>query len=128
MFGDETHVFHLIPSGILRGRTSILGNGVVIDLPELLNEIDQVREQGIKLEGLLHVSTRSHLVMPWHRALDQLREKGRGSKKIGTTGRGIGPAYEDKVSRNGIRMGDLRHPEHFKTRMEEIIPEKKHIA
>ena len=111
MFGDETHILHLIPSGILRDTMSILGNGVVIDLPELLKEIEELRENGVEVQGKLHVSARSHLVMPWHRLIDQLREKDKGEKKIGTTGRGIGPAYEDKVGRRGIRMGDLRHPE-----------------
>ena len=110
MFGDETHILHLIPSGILRDTMSILGNGVVIDLPELLKEIEELRENGVEVQGKLHVSARSHLVMPWHRLIDQLREKDKGEKKIGTTGRGIGPAYEDKVGRRGIRMGDLRHP------------------
>ena len=103
MFGDETHILHLIPSGILRDTMSILGNGVVIDLPELLKEIEELRENGVEVQGKLHVSARSHLVMPWHRLIDQLREKDKGEKKIGTTGRGIGPAYEDKVGRRGVR-------------------------
>jgi adenylosuccinate synthase len=103
---------------------SILGNGVVIDLPELLKEIEELRENGVEVKGTLHVSARSHLVMPWHRLIDQLREAGKGEKKIGTTGRGIGPAYEDKVGRRGIRMGDLRHPKQFLDRLEEIIAEK----
>ncbi len=124
MFGDQTHILHLIPSGILRDTMSILGNGVVIDLPELLKEIEELRENGVEVKGTLHVSARSHLVMPWHRLIDQLREAGKGEKKIGTTGRGIGPAYEDKVGRRGIRMGDLRHPEQFLARLEEIIAEK----
>ena len=124
MFGDETHILHLIPSGILRDTMSILGNGVVIDLPELLKEIEELRENGVEVQGKLHVSARSHLVMPWHRLIDQLREKDKGEKKIGTTGRGIGPAYEDKVGRRGIRMGDLRHPETLLTRLQEIIAEK----
>ena len=124
MFGDETHILHLIPSGILRDTMSILGNGVVIDLPELLKEIEELRENGVEVQGKLHVSARSHLVMPWHRLIDQLREKDKGEKKIGTTGRGIGPAYEDKVGRRGIRMGDLRHPETLLARLQEIIAEK----
>ena len=73
MFGDETHILHLIPSGILRDTMSILGNGVVIDLPELLKEIEELRENGVEVQGKLHVSARSHLVMPWHRLIDQLR-------------------------------------------------------
>ena len=124
MFGEETHILHLIPSGILRDTMSILGNGVVIDLPELLKEIEELRENGVEVQGKLHVSARSHLVMPWHRLIDQLREKDKGEKKIGTTGRGIGPAYEDKVGRRGIRMGDLRHPETLLARLQEIIAEK----
>ena len=81
MFGDETHILHLIPSGILRDTMSILGNGVVIDLPELLKEIEELRENGVEVQGKLHVSARSHLVMPWHRLIDQLREKDKGEKK-----------------------------------------------
>ena len=124
MFGDQTHILHLIPSGILRNTMSILGNGVVIDLPELLKEIEELKNNGLEVKGTLLVSARSHLVMPWHRLFDQLREANKGEKKIGTTGRGIGPTYEDKVGRRGIRMGDLRHPYHFRTRLEEIITEK----
>ncbi len=124
MFGDQTYILHLIPSGILRGTTSILGNGVVADLPELLKEIDHLRDLGVKVEGNLHVSARCHVVMPWHKAFDRLREEGKAGKKIGTTGRGIGPAYEDKVSRRGIRMGDLGNPERLRERLEDIIPEK----
>ena len=78
--GDNKFVLHMIPSGILRDTMSILGNGVVIDLPELLKEIEELRENGIEVQGKLHVSARSHLVMPWHRLSDQLREKDKGEK------------------------------------------------
>ena len=80
MFGDQTHILHLIHSGILRDTMSILGNGVVIDLPELLKEIEELRENGVEVKGTLHVSARSHLVMPWHRLIDQLSGAGKGEQ------------------------------------------------
>jgi adenylosuccinate synthase len=127
MFGDQTFVLHLIPSGILRETLSVLGNGVVIDLPGLIQEIEELRRLDINVDTPLKISDRAHLVMPWHRTFDQLREARKGKAKIGTTGRGIGPTYEDKVGRSGIRVGDLRDPQFFRGRLEEIIPEKNHL-
>ena len=92
MFGNKTFVTHLVPSGILRKTTSILGNGVVIDLAELIKEIEELEQMGIEVENRLHISDRAQLVMPWHKTFDRLREEQKGEKKIGTTGRGIGPA------------------------------------
>jgi adenylosuccinate synthase len=116
-----------VPSGILRKTTSILGNGVVIDLAELIKEIEELEQMGIEVENRLHISDRAQLVMPWHKTFDRLREEQKGEKKIGTTGRGIGPAYEDKIGRSGIRVGDLLEPEYFKTRLEEIVDEKNQL-
>ncbi|MDX1671762.1 MAG: adenylosuccinate synthase [Balneolaceae bacterium] len=110
-FDDKKVVLHLVPSGIFNGNARcVIGNGVVIELQALLDEIEAIREMGIDLEGRLLVSSAAHVILPYHRVLDQIKEKHRGEDAIGTTGRGIGPAYVSKVSRVGIRMGDLFHP------------------
>lgn len=110
--GEDRYVLHLLPSGILReGCSCAIGNGVVIDPAALKKEIDEVEEKGIKTLGRLFVSDRAHVIMPYHRLIDEYRE-GRASQKdkIGTTKRGIGPTYADKASRVGLRMGDLVEP------------------
>jgi len=127
MFGEKTFILHLLPSGILRKTTSILGNGVVIDLAEMIKEIDELAQMDIAVEDHLHISDRAQLVMPWHKTFDRLCEEQKGKNKIGTTGRGIGPAYEDKVRRSGMRVGDLLEPELFKARLEEIVEEKNKL-
>ena len=127
MFGEKTFILHLLPSGILRKTTSILGNGVVIDLAEMIKEIDELAQMDIAVEDHLHISDRAQLVMPWHKTFDRLSEDQKGKNKIGTTGRGIGPAYEDKVRRSGMRVGDLLEPELFKARLEEIVEEKNKL-
>ena len=127
MFGEQTFILHLLPSGILRKTTSILGNGVVIDLAEMIKEIDELAQMDISVEDHLHISDRAQLVMPWHKTFDRLGEEQKGKNKIGTTGRGIGPAYEDKVRRSGMRVGDLLEPELFKARLEEIVEEKNKL-
>ncbi len=105
---DGTFVLHQIPSGILHdGTRCVIGNGVVLDAETLFHEIDALTARGIVMDGRLIISDRAHLVLPYHKLLDA--ESAR-SKKIGTTARGIGPAYEDKVGRRGVRVGDLRHP------------------
>jgi adenylosuccinate synthase len=102
-------VLHLIPSGILHpGVTCIIGNGVVIDPQALFAELDELTGFGVDVDGRLLVSDKAHLILPYHRELDVLSEARRGEQKIGTTSRGIGPAYEDKIGRRGIRVGDLR--------------------
>ena len=107
--GDEEFVLHQIPSGILHPRRRcLLGNGVVLDPFQLFEELDALIERGIDAEGRVGVSYRAHLLLPYHKILDRAAEVGRGSDRIGTTGRGIGPAYEDKVARQGIRVADLR--------------------
>ncbi|MFI5279427.1 MAG: adenylosuccinate synthase [Gemmatimonadales bacterium] len=106
---DGTFVLHQIPSGILHdGTRCVIGNGVVLDVETLFHEIDALTARGIAMDGRLLISDRAHLVLPYHKLLDAESER---SKKIGTTARGIGPAYEDKVGRRGVRVGDLRHPE-----------------
>ena len=104
-------VLRLIPSGILHaGMTCVIGNGVVVDPQALLAEVDELTTLGIDVESRLIVSDKAHLILPYHRDLDLLAEARRGERKIGTTSRGIGPAYEDKIARRGIRVGDLADP------------------
>jgi len=107
--GAERYVLHLVPSGILYpGKTCVIGNGLVIDPAALVKEIKELNERGINTTGRLHISDRAHAVIPYHKALDAAREnKLTAAAKIGTTQRGIGPAYADKVNRTGVRMGDL---------------------
>ena len=110
---DEKYVLHLIPSGILHpGKQCVIGNGVVMDPLDLLKELDMLKEKNIDTEGRIFISDRTHMVMQWHRALDAADEALRSEeKKIGTTGRGIGPAYGAKMSRRGFRVGDMLSPE-----------------
>jgi adenylosuccinate synthase len=104
-------VLRLIPSGILHpGVTCVIGNGLVVDLQALFAELDELARNGIGTEGRLVVSDKAHLILPYHRDLDLLAEARRGERKIGTTSRGIGPAYEDKIARRGVRVGDLADP------------------
>ncbi|MDA8434006.1 MAG: adenylosuccinate synthase [Nitrospiraceae bacterium] len=114
VLNNEKYVLHLIPSGILHKKTvCIIGNGVVVEPAALLEEIQGLRKRGIKVEKNLLISRNAHLIMPYHIALDQAGEKMRGKKCIGTTGRGIGPTYVDKMARTGIRVGDLLNPDMF---------------
>ncbi|HLU39421.1 MAG TPA: adenylosuccinate synthase [Planctomycetota bacterium] len=107
----QKFVLHLIPSGILhQGVTCVIGNGVVIDPQALFREVDELAALGIDVNGRLFVSDRAHLILPYHRELDVLSEARRGERRIGTTSRGIGPAYEDKIARRGIRVCDLANP------------------
>jgi adenylosuccinate synthase len=104
-------VLRLIPSGILHpGVICVIGNGVVVDPQALFAEVDELAKHGINVDGRLFVSDKAHLILPYHRDLDLLSEARRGERKIGTTSRGIGPAYEDKIARRGIRVGDLADP------------------
>jgi adenylosuccinate synthase len=115
-------VLHLIPSGILReGVQCLIGNGVVLSLPALFSEMGELEQMGVQVRERLLISPGCPLILPYHVALDLMREKVRGNQKIGTTGRGIGPAYEDKVSRRGLRVADLFHPEQFRMSLEEIM-------
>ncbi|CAM3875598.1 MULTISPECIES: adenylosuccinate synthase [Rahnella] len=119
--GEKT-VLHLIPSGILRENvTSIIGNGVVLAPDALMKEMGELEARGIPVRERLLLSEACPLILPYHVALDMAREKARGDKAIGTTGRGIGPAYEDKVARRGLRVGDLFNKETFAIKLKEII-------
>ena len=123
--GPEVFKLHQLPSGILRGKDCVIGNGVVLD-PELLaEETDELAERGISIGANLHISDRAHLVLPYHKIEDALREKGEG--KLGTTGRGIGPCYADKSSRTGIRVCDLLDAEVFSKRLDAAVAAKKRL-
>ena len=119
--GEKT-VLHLIPSGVLReGVQCMIGNGVVLCPEALIKEIDILEKSGVPVKNRLTISEACALILPVHIAIDQAREKARGSKAIGTTGRGIGPAYEDKVARRGLRAGDLRNTEEFAKRLKDLV-------
>ena len=119
-----TYIFHLIPSGILyRGMTCVIGNGVVVDPGSLLEEMDRLQAKGITFGKNFAISQRAHLILPYHKAIDRASEQSKGSRKIGTTGRGIGPSYADKMARIGILMGDLLNPTLFKRKLEENLVE-----
>ncbi len=123
---DEQTICHLVPSGILhKGKKNLIGNGVVVDPAVLLEEIDQLKKKGIAVGPKnLSLSEKAHLIMPYHKAIDLAREEAKGKDKIGTTGRGIGPCYEDKVGRIGIRTIDLLDLESLKEKIESNLKEK----
>ena len=126
--GEEKFVLHLIPSGILRaGKKCVIANGVVIDPVALVVEIEGLEKRGIKLAGRLLISETAHLVLPYHRALDEARELRKGRNKIGTTKRGIGPAYGDKAARTGLRLIDLAQPKVFSAKLKARIAENNAI-
>jgi adenylosuccinate synthase len=122
VIGGEKTVLHLIPSGVLReGVLCLIGNGVVLSPEALLKEMDALESRGVPVRERLRISPACALILPYHSALDLAREQARGDRKIGTTGRGIGPAYEDKVARRGLRLGDLRDPARFEARLREVM-------
>jgi len=123
---DEKYVFHLIPSGILHdGKISVIGNGVVIDPAVLIEEINSLKGRGfLRDDSSLTISRDAHVIMPYHKEIDKAREEASGVKKLGTTQRGIGPAYEDKASRKGIRIEDLIDNKIFKEKLKENLTEK----
>lgn len=124
--GEKT-VLHVIPSGILRDNVQcLIGNGVVLSPSALLKEIAELEARGVPVRDRLKISAACPLILPYHVALDQARELRRGDNKIGTTGRGIGPAYEDKVARRGLRLGDLRHPKRFEETLREVLDYHNH--
>jgi len=123
--GKEKYVLHLIPGGILHaGKINLIGRGVVVDLAALLEEMDGLEARGVPVSERLRIDGRAHVILPYHRQLDGLAEVWRGEGRIGTTGRGIGPAYSDKVARTGIRVADLLDPEYFRRRLHAAIAEK----
>lgn len=123
--GGEQTISHLVPSGILQGKVCAIGNGLVVDPAVLLAEMDYLTERGVDCgPEKLVVSERAQVIMPYHQQIDLGREKMKGKDKIGTTGRGIGPSYEDKATRCGIRMADLIDPEIFREKLSAVLPEK----
>jgi adenylosuccinate synthase len=127
--GNEKTVLHLIPSGILHeGKRCIIGNGVVLDPKVFLHEIEGLKKKGyLQDDSQLVVDGNVHIIMPYHKAIDIAREKQSGERKIGTTGRGIGPTYEDKIGRRGIRLIDLVKPQTFARKLKEFLPEKNFL-
>ena len=122
VINDKKFVLHLIPSGILRDNVkSIIGNGVVVSIDALITEIDELTVNKISLHDKLFISQNCHLILPTHIALDKAREISLGKKSIGTTGRGIGPCYEDKVSRKGIRFSDLQNVDIFQKKLTQLM-------
>jgi adenylosuccinate synthase len=129
LIDGKQHILHLIPSGILRpGTLCVMGNGMVIDPGALEEEMAALQAQDVEIGPDLVISDRAHLVLPHHRALDALAEEQRGKRSIGTTRRGIGPAYEDKAGRRGLRMGDLLHPARLPSKLEEARRHYEWIA
>jgi len=126
--GDKEYIFHLIPSAILhQKKICVIGNGVVIDPQALLEEINNLKKRGLSISrAQLKISANAHVVMPYHRVMDQLRE-GKRVQKIGTTGRGIGPCYSDKVGRMGVRVIDLLNPKVLKAKLADNLNEKNEI-
>lgn len=122
VIGGEKTVLHLIPSGILRqGVRCLIGNGVVLSLPALMKEVEMLEAKGVAVRERLMISAACPLVLAHHVRLDQARERAKGQRAIGTTGRGIGPAYEDKIARHAIRLGDLFHQERLSTKVAESL-------
>ncbi len=120
--GNETYKLSLLPSGLVRGKLGIIGNGVVIDPAALFAEIERVSAQGLLVTPrTLRIADNAPLILPLHAALDRAREAARGDRKIGTTGRGIGPAYEDKVARRAIRVADLAEPDTISAKLDELL-------
>ena len=126
--GTEKYVLHLVPSGILYpGKVNVIGNGVVVDPLALWEEVEHLRGRGIAIDSNLFVSETAHLVFPYHRLLDEVREEQKGKRKIGTTKRGIGPAYADKVARTGLRVVDLLASDRFREKLRRKIRENNEI-
>tara|TARA_Y100000034_G_scaffold44576_1_gene54742 strand:- start:33269 stop:34540 length:1272 start_codon:yes stop_codon:yes gene_type:complete len=124
--GDKTFKLHLIPSGAIRNKLCVIGNGVVLDPIKLVEEIESLKSQGITNINMA-ISEKTHIILSYHKKFDKLREKSKGDKKIGTTKRGIGPAYEDKVARIGIRAQDLLDEEVFKQKLQNVLKQKNLI-
>ncbi len=126
--GDDTFILHLIPSGILHSeKQCIIGNGVVVSPEALVEEMEGLAGRGFDTADRLFVSERAHVIMPYHVAIDTAREEKSGARAIGTTGRGIGPAYEDKAARTGIRVGDLLKPDVLREKLRSILEYKNFV-
>ena len=126
IFDNKKFILQLIPCGILRpGLQAVIGSGVVVDPAALIGELDTLAESGIDVNGRLHISNRAHLILPLHRQLEKAAEAARGAARIGTTSRGIGPAYEDKMARHGVRICDLLDEARFREKLGRIACEKE---
>ncbi|MBV8902554.1 MAG: adenylosuccinate synthase, partial [Acidobacteriia bacterium] len=127
--GEKKFVLKLIPSGILRpGKQAVIGNGLVIDPAALLSEIESLAAAGIEVRGSLFISTRAHVLLPVHRVMEKISEVRPGGTSLGTTSRGIGPCYEDKMARRGIRVADLLDRETFRAKYDALMEEKIAVA
>ncbi|MFH1594377.1 MAG: adenylosuccinate synthase [Candidatus Omnitrophota bacterium] len=128
VIGEDKFILHLIPSGILHpSKICVIGNGVVIDPKALIDEIEKLGSEGIYVKGRLFISENAHIIFPYHKVLDELKELKKGKAKIGTTKRGIGPCYADKVSRSGIRIVDLMNDSTFREKLKENVDEKNKV-
>jgi adenylosuccinate synthase len=129
IFNGHRYVLQLIPSGILReGRKAVIGPGTVVDPIALVAELENLKKSNIDVRGRLFLSNRAHVIFPYHREMDKAAETARGAAKIGTTSRGIGPAYEDKMARRGIRVCDLMDSDRFREKLERVVAEKNAIS
>ena len=129
IFDGHRYVLQLIPSGILRaGKKAVIGPGTVVDPVALVSELDNLKKSGVDVRGRLFLSNRAHLIFPYHMEMDKAAEAARGAAKIGTTSRGIGPAYEDKMARRGIRVCGLLDENRFRERLERVLTEKNAIS
>src|SRR5436305_1252223 len=127
--GEKKYVLKLIPSGILRpGKKAVIGNGLVLDPAALLTEIEALESAGVSVAGNLFISNRAHVLFPAHRMMEKMSEGREGRISIGTTARGIGPCYEDKIARRGIRIADLMDTAFFRTQYDSVMDEKVTIA
>lgn len=124
--GDETYALHLLPSGILNPGVPVIGNGVVVDLEVLFSEIDALNARGIDTSRLI-ISANAHIIAPYHKTLDRVTERFLGKRKIGTTGRGVGPAYADKINRVGIRIQDLLDEQLLRDKVEAALVQKNQL-
>jgi adenylosuccinate synthase len=129
IYDGQRFVLQLIPCGILRaGQRAVIGAGVVVDPAALVAELDGLSRTGIEVGGRLYLSNRAHLIFPFHRQMEKAAEAARGDAKIGTTVKGIGPAYEDKAGRNGLRVADLLEPEHFREKLARLVRAKDTVS
>src|SRR5579863_6711891 len=129
IFNNHRYVLQLIPSGILRpDKKAVIGPGTVVDPAALVAELENLRKSGVDVRGRLFLSNRAQLILPYHREMDKAAETARGAAKIGTTSRGIGPAYEDKMARRGIRVCDLLDADRFREKLERVVGEKNAIS
>ncbi len=129
IYNGHRFILQLIPCGVLRpGKQAVIGSGVVVDPAALVAELGNLEKAGIEVSGRLHVSNRAHLIFPYHRQMEKAAEAARGAAKIGTTSRGIGPAYEDKMARHGLRLSDLMEKDGFRQKLERVLGEKDAIC